>query len=119
MVAMKDDKKIINKSDIILLVILIAVAVVAMLAFRIKKTEGYSIEIIHSGEVIHTMSLEKDDTYVFKTEAGTNTIVVRDGEAYVIDADCPDKICEEYKPVSRVGESIICLPHKLVVQVVE
>lgn len=32
-------------------------------------------------------------------------------------SDCPDQICVHHRPVSRGGESIICLPHKLVVEI--
>ena len=33
------------------------------------------------------------------------------------EADCPDRLCVRQGAVSRVGESIICLPHELVVTV--
>jgi hypothetical protein len=32
-------------------------------------------------------------------------------------ADCRDQICVHHIPISGSGESIICLPHKLVVTV--
>ena len=35
--------------------------------------------------------------------------------ASVSDADCPDRLCVRQKAISRKGESIICLPHKLVI----
>ena len=35
----------------------------------------------------------------------------------MIEADCPDLICVHHKPISRQGESIVCLPHKVIVEV--
>lgn len=32
-------------------------------------------------------------------------------------ADCPDQICVHHIPIKGGGESIICLPHKLVVEI--
>ena len=34
------------------------------------------------------------------------------------DADCPDKICVNHATISDVGESIVCLPHRVVVEIV-
>ena len=33
------------------------------------------------------------------------------------EADCPDRLCVRRGPVRYAGETIICLPHKLVVTV--
>ena len=47
-----------------------------------------------------------------------NLISVTDGMVVVEAADCKDQICVRHKPVSSRGESIICLPHRLVVEIV-
>ncbi|MCM1039140.1 MAG: NusG domain II-containing protein [Ruminococcus sp.] len=47
-----------------------------------------------------------------------NILVCREGEVSVIAADCPDQICVHHTPVSKAGENIICLPHKVVVEIV-
>ena len=49
---------------------------------------------------------------------GYNLIMINDGTVKVTDADCPDQLCVKQKQISQNGESIICLPHKLVVQIV-
>ena len=43
------------------------------------------------------------------------TVVIENGEAYVINPDCPDKICEHSGRISRVNQSIVCLPAGVVV----
>lgn len=50
--------------------------------------------------------------------ASYNLISVSDGRVVVEAADCKDQICVRHKPVSSRGESIICLPHRLVVEIV-
>lgn len=47
-----------------------------------------------------------------------NLISVTDGIVVVEAADCKDQICVRHKPVSSKGESIICLPHRFVVEIV-
>ena len=51
-------------------------------------------------------------------EGNVNTVVIRGGRASVVDANCPDKLCEGMGSVSKAGETIVCLPHKLVVTVI-
>ena len=50
--------------------------------------------------------------------ASYNLISVTDGMVVVEAADCKDQICVRHKPISSKGESIICLPHRLVVEIV-
>ena len=46
-----------------------------------------------------------------------NTLVINGGKASIVSADCPDKLCVHQQEISKAGESIICLPHKLVVRI--
>ena len=33
------------------------------------------------------------------------------------EADCPDKYCVKQGKIKNVGETIVCLPHKVVVEI--
>lgn len=46
-----------------------------------------------------------------------NIILCQNGEVRMIQSNCPDQICVHHKAVSAVGENIICLPHKIVVEI--
>lgn len=46
-----------------------------------------------------------------------NLISLADGKITMEAADCRDQICVHHRPIMSVGESIICLPHKFVVEV--
>ena len=67
-----------------------------------------------------TYALSIDRTIEIRTgEDGKelNLLVIKDGKAYVESATCRDGICAAHKPISRKGESIVCLPHKVVITV--
>ena len=32
-------------------------------------------------------------------------------------ADCPDQICRNHAAISQTGETIVCLPHKAVIEI--
>ncbi|MCM1266383.1 MAG: NusG domain II-containing protein [Bacteroidales bacterium] len=46
-----------------------------------------------------------------------NVLRISGTEVSMEAADCPDQICVHHIPISKAGESIICLPHKLVVEI--
>lgn len=48
---------------------------------------------------------------------GWNLLAVSKEEVSMLAADCPDQICVRHRPISRGGEGIICLPHKLAVEI--
>lgn len=48
-----------------------------------------------------------------------NRIRIEDGKAYMEEANCPDGYCEEQGKISGHTQTIVCLPHKLVVEVLE
>ena len=113
------DNKIISKRDLIFIFILLAVSIVIVLIMHFNKRTGYNVKISADGQTVKTLSLDKDDEYVFESDKGYNIVVIKDGAVYVKEADCPDKICVNHKKISNVGETIICLPHKLVVEIRE
>ena len=50
-------------------------------------------------------------------EQNLNVLVIKDGVAYVESASCPDGICSSHRPISREGESIACLPNRVIINV--
>ena len=84
--------------------------------FQLLRDSGGAKEVTISvdGDVLGTYSLEEDQTVEI---GGTNRLVIEDGTARMEWADCPDQICVNHRPVSRNGESIICLPNEVVVSV--
>lgn len=56
-------------------------------------------------------------TYPFETEYGYNLIEVADGKVRVIEADCPDQLDVKQGYISKVGEVIVCLPNRLVIEI--
>lgn len=102
--------------DLLLIIILLALCGLFML-FRQKQKTGSLFRIYSDNEIMAELPLNRDDRFTLTTDLGTNTIVIENGGAYMADADCPDKICEQMGLISKPGEMIICLPHKIIVEV--
>ena len=49
----------------------------------------------------------------------TNRLEIKGGKASMVHADCPDQICVQMEPISELHELIVCMPNKVIVEVVE
>ncbi len=49
---------------------------------------------------------------------GYNIIRISSEGIDVVDANCPDKLCVNSPKIKIAGQSIVCIPHKLVVRIV-
>lgn len=108
------------RNDIIFIVGLLLVISLAGLAFFLLRGEGNTVTVEVDGAVLGTYPLSEDRSVEIRTgerDEELNLLVIKDGKAYVETATCPDGICAAHKPISREGESIVCLPHKVVITV--
>jgi hypothetical protein len=114
---MNDKKKF--KNDIILVAIIVLVATVGLFLLNIFKIEGSFAVIKIDGKETERYPLSVNTEVVIETgDDGRNILVIADNKAFMKDANCPDKICEGHSKISYKGETIVCLPHKLVIEIV-
>ncbi len=116
---MADKKKL--RNDIILISAVLLISLVAFGVYTFTKNIGKYVTVSVNGKRIASYSLSKDRTENISSENGecTNTLVIKDGKAKITKASCPDKICVGHPAVSRTGETIVCLPNKVVITVTE
>lgn len=104
-----------KRKDWILIFIISAIALIFAIYIKAVGTpQGTEVIITVNREEFGRYSLDKDREIVID---GHNTLMIKDGKANMIQADCPDKLCVKQKPISRKGESIICLPNRVVVTI--
>jgi len=111
-----------KKAAILGAALLAAAACAALFLLIPRKTDRPVARIVLDGEVVEEIDLTRVETpYSFPVESGTggeNTILVEPGRIRVSQADCPDQICVEQGPISDGTVPIVCLPHKLIVEIV-
>ena len=108
------------RNDVIFIVALLLIVMLAGLAIYVLRGEGNAVTVTVDGKPLATYSLSEDRTVEIRTGKDgeeLNLLIIKDGKAYVETATCPDGICAAHKPISRDGESIVCLPHKVVITV--
>ena len=109
---------LIKRKDFILFFVLLCLSILILLISFFGKTEGNYVIIQQNGVKIEELSLDKNGTYVIEDGTYYNKIVIRNGAVFVEDANCRDLICVRHGSISKVNETITCLPHRLIVYVV-
>lgn len=110
-----------KKADFIVIgTVALVVAVLLFFLYGMNSGSGDLLIVEVDGKkTLESISLSDNTELKIETDGGgVNVLTVRDGEAVISSANCPDGICAGHKPISKPGESIICLPHKVVVSVV-
>ncbi|MBR6222568.1 MAG: NusG domain II-containing protein [Lachnospiraceae bacterium] len=108
-----------KKADIILLTVLLFVTCLAFIVIsHFKKSNiGRTVVIEIDGREYERVSLSDDKVIRIPTDSNDSVLVINKSSCYMESADCPDKICVRRGAIEKVGESIICVPKKIVVYI--
>ena len=52
-------------------------------------------------------------------KVGKCVMVIDGAEVYMESADCPNQICVHHSSISHKGETIICLPNRVVIEIID
>jgi len=112
---------ILKRNDIIIAALLVIVAIICAIVMQVfVKKDGNVAVVSIDGQVYKELSLNVN-TELEINEAngvdGYNILVIDNGYAYMKDADCVNKICVHQGKINKVGETIVCLPHKVVIEI--
>jgi len=105
------------RNDLVLILAIVLIGSLVFLAVFLLLDKGEYAVVEQNGQVIGRYPLSTDTEVEIISEKGINVLTVKDGEAFVSRADCPDEICVSHFPVSREGETVVCLPHGLVIRI--
>lgn len=115
--------KTLKKLDIVIIILLFILSFTPNIIF--SKTIHNSNKLIYAsikvdGKLYDNLPLSTnkgEKKLNIKSSSGNNSILIRDNTIKVISADCKDDLCVKQGEISKVGESIVCLPHKLIIEI--
>ncbi len=135
----KMERRRVSRIDIIVGAVAVGIGLVlVMLFFLLRKPGGHVIVSIDGREVasyalsdtvdviVQDLARESSNTpdnsgesgnHDVSVHTGRNRLVIRDGEARIEEADCPDKLCVHQGGISHTNESIVCLPHRVSIRI--
>lgn len=117
------DRRGSKKLNLILVLAIAAIACVGLVATRLigaNTDADTATVVIRDGEQnVYELPLGQDATKTVTTDLGTNVVVIKDGRVHVEEADCPNQDCVHQGWIDAAGQQIVCLPHKLAVDIVD
>ena len=112
-------RKIIKKADILLFVILLLLGIGLSVASFSLQSGGANVVIAVDGKVYGTYSLNKDQTIEIEQNGHYNRVEIKDGHVQMMESSCDNQICVMQGPISTHYIPIVCLPNKVVVEVLD
>lgn len=108
-----------RKLEINLIAAMLLVGVLMIVVMSFAKG-GTKVVVSVDGQEYGVYSLHKNREIEIKSEEGINILKIENGQANMISATCPDKICVNMFPISEeVPGAIVCLPNKVIVELKE
>ncbi|MBR0416337.1 MAG: NusG domain II-containing protein [Firmicutes bacterium] len=132
------EKKMITKADIVLAVVLLVLGLCSPFFLRTAQGEASRVIITVDGEQLGSFDLSENRTVAVVESGGEgsgkamlkvlakgedpgedvlNLIVIEGGAARVVQASCGGQDCVKMGSISRSGEVIACLPHKMLISI--
>lgn len=106
-----------KKDFIFALVLVILVMILSLFMIFRKNSHGENVYIQINGENYGVYSLYDNQEIEIENERGKNIVKIEAGKVNMIYADCPDQYCVFHAPIHDSYEPIVCLPHRLVVEI--
>jgi hypothetical protein len=103
--------------DKILIGGLVIVAFLSFPAIRHFHPEGKRVVIELDGDVVGDFSLEEDRLVPVEGKLGTTWVKMGEGGVRIVDSPCPYKLCIKSGSIHRAGETLICLPNRVVARI--
>lgn len=104
-----------RKNDLLLIGSLLLAALLVWFLVRPGEMGGWAVVTV-DGQENGRYPLDVERTVTIGEDA-YNILYITGGTVSVVEANCGDHTCVRTGSISREGETIVCLPHRLVVRV--
>lgn len=114
---------ILKKLDVIIIIFLLILSFTPYFIFSKTLSKNYisAYATIKVSNVLYDnielFSLKEKKTLTIQTPNGNNTLLIKNNSLQILDADCNDSICVNQGVISNIGQTIVCLPHKLIIEI--
>lgn len=114
---MENKRNTIKRNDLLLITGIIVAALLLYILLPLFQKRGGQVLVTVDGKQVAAYSLKETIDTDINTPWGDNHLKLEEGVASITNADCKDKLCVHQRAISRKGETIVCLPHRLVISI--
>ncbi|MEA4912658.1 MAG: NusG domain II-containing protein [Oscillospiraceae bacterium] len=110
-------KNFFKRVDVLIIGGVLLASLAWLLISSLTAQTGETVVVTVADELYAELPLNEDAQLRIETAEGYNLLVIQDGSAWVESADCYNQVCVHTGKVSKELDSIICLPHKVVITI--
>lgn len=106
-----------KRGDVVILILALLLCAAPLLMLLPAPSAPTRAVVRQNGAVLCTLPLKADaEKEILSPDgSGFNLVRVQSGTVWIADADCPDRTCVRMGAISRAGETLVCLPHRLTI----
>lgn len=109
--------KTIKFGDILIIIILLGLSFLPVYYLTPKKSTNTVIAVIKAKHhTVKLLNLSQNTKWTYRDGKETNTIVVHNHRIHIEEANCPDQVCVHEGWKNKPGQTIVCLPHQLIIE---
>ncbi len=86
-----------------------------------KASNDYTAVVSHNGTVlkrVNLTTLKQTQHYTYRAKDGDyNTVTFKPKRVAITKANCKDQVCIRRGWISKPGQTIVCLPHKVLIEI--
>jgi hypothetical protein len=103
--------------DVALLVVLTVCTVGSFFAKNLFASHGFTVLVELRNIAVYKGNLSEERKVTIHGAYGDVRIQIHDGRVAVVHAECPNKVCVRTGWRGLAGETIICVPNRLVIRI--
>ena len=110
-----------KKRDILVVILLLFLSIgMAFFVQKIKSNEnGNYLRVELNGKEYGKYPINKDKKFKIKIDDDEfNIVEIKNGKVKMREANCRDLICTHMPSIEKIGETIVCLPHRLILEII-
>lgn len=115
---LNDSIKLFRVADLLILAAVVALAFWSLRPGMVTGESANTIAIIEiDGQPAYQLDLSQAQTFSLSVPRAAVKLRITSETIAVIENDCPAQICRKTGGISRPGEIIACVPHKLLIYI--
>ena len=104
-----------NKNDIILIIVVLFITVM-LFSLSLFKKKASIANVYHENDLILEIDLSINKTYEVDGDNGKVVIEVLNNQIRVVEENSSYHLCSKQGFIGNSGQSIICLPNKIIIE---
>ena len=112
-----------SRANTVAVVAIVLCVAVAFCVWQLMGSGSGVCAVVHDGDggttVVQINQGSAPVTTTIETSLGTNVVESANGGVYVSSADCENHDCMKQGAISKTGQQIVCLPHKLWIEITD